>query len=145
YDTSEISIPARSAMLLSWIRKYNDSFFRRLPSQTGHFTSSMNSFAQRFNAVVLASSNWVLMKLEIPSNSILYSFVTPSVFDSTANLSLPPFMITSSASAEILEIGSDNLNPNFSPIISSCLKIHVDLYSPSGTKPPCLIESFGFG
>src|SRR5690606_32223370 len=90
-------------------------------------------------------SNWFLINAAIPSNSILYSLVMPSDFEGTLNFSLPPLRIISIASEGSEEMGSVNLKPNFSPMISSCLKIHVDLYSPKGTKPPALIESFGLG
>ncbi len=30
-------------------------------------------------------------------------------------------------------------------MISNCLKIQEDLYSPNGAKPPALMESFGLG
>src|SRR5690606_9350086 len=53
--------------------------------------------------------------------------------------------MTSMASAGMLSIGSVSLNLNFCPMVSSCLKTHELLYSPSGAKPPALIESFGFG
>ena len=69
----------------------------------------------------------------------------PNVLDATENFSFPPFKITSIASSEIFSIGSVKVNPNFSPMISNCLKIHELLYSPSGAKPPFLIDSFGFG
>ena len=65
--------------------------------------------------------------------------------EETVNLSLPPFNITSIASSEMVEIESVNLNSNFSAMISNCLKIQDDLYSPKGAKPPCLIDNFGFG
>ncbi|MNS43195.1 hypothetical protein D3C72_755910 [compost metagenome] len=30
-------------------------------------------------------------------------------------------------------------------MVSNCLKIHEDLYSPSGAKPPAFIDNLGFG
>ena len=42
-------------------------------------------------------------------------------------------------------MGSVILNSYFSPIISNCLKIQEDLYSPKGAKPPALIDNLGFG
>ena len=105
----------------------------------------MNSLAQRLIEAEPLSSCWLLMKLEIPSNSILYSLVIPKVFETTENFSLPPYKIISIASLEMVFTASVSLNSNFSPIISNCLKIQDDLYSPKGAKPPLLIDSFGFG
>ena len=68
---SEISISHNSAIFLSLTLKNKASFFKRLPSQTGHLISSINSLAQRFMVVEPLSSNWFLIKCEIPSKSIL--------------------------------------------------------------------------
>ena len=127
------------------ILKKSDSFFNREPWQTGQFISSIKSFAQRFMAVELLSSNWFFINLEIPSKSILYSFVTPAVFETTENFSFPPFKIISIASSEIFSIESVNLKSYFSPISSSCLNIQELLYSPSGANPPLFIDNLGFG
>ncbi len=143
--TSEISKSHNSAIFFSLILKNKASFFNREPSQTGQFTSSINSFAQRFIVVEPLSSCWFLMKCEIPSNSILYSLVTPKTFDSTENFSLPPFKIISIASSETVEMESVNLKLNFSPMISNCLNIQLLLYSPKGAKPPLFMDNFGFG
>ena len=132
-------------MFLSFILKNKDSFFNLEPSQTGHFTSSINPEAQRLIVAEPLSSCWFFIKCEIPSKSILYSLVIPNVFDSTKNLSFPPFKIISMASSEIFSIGSVILKLYFSPIISNCLKIQVDLYSPKGAKPPIFTDSLGFG
>ena len=71
--------------------------------------------------------------------------VIPITLETTENFSFPPFKIMSMASAGMLSIGSDNLNPNFSPISSNCLKIQVLFCSPKGAKPPFFIEVFGLG
>ncbi|MNE34379.1 hypothetical protein D3C80_1280990 [compost metagenome] len=142
---SEISILHNSAIFFSLILKNSASFFKREPSQAGHSTSSMNSFAQRFIEVDPLSSCWFLIKCEIPSKSILYSRATPKSLELITNFSFPPFKIISIASSEMVSTASVNLNPNFSPIISSCLKIHEDLYSPKGANPPLFIDSFGLG
>ena len=49
------------------------------------------------------------------------------------------------ASSDMVSTESVNVKPNFSPMISNCLKIQELLYSPSGAKPPFLIDNFGFG
>ena len=134
-----------SEIFFSLILKNKASFFNLEPSQTGHLTSSINSFAHRFMVVEPLSSCWFLMKWAMPSNSILYSLVTPKTFDSTENFSLPPFKIISIASSEMVEMGSVNLKPYFSPMISSCLNIQLLLYSPKGAKPPLFIDNLGFG
>ena len=140
-----MSISHNSAMFFSLTLKNKASFFKREPSQTGHFTSSINSFAHRFIEVEPLSSCWFLIKCEIPSKSILYSRATPKSFELITNFSFPPFRIISIASSEIVSTASVNLKPYFSPIISNCLKIQEDLYSPKGAKPPFLIDNFGFG
>ncbi len=140
-----MSISHNSVILFSLILKNIASFFNREPSQTGHFISSINAAAQRFMVVEPLSSCWFLIKCEIPSKSILYSRATPKAVELTTNFSFPPFKIISIASSEILSTASVNLNPYFSPIISNCLKIQDDLYSPKGAKPPFFIDNFGFG
>src|SRR5690606_36975559 len=105
----------------------------------------MNSFAQRFNDDDEASSNWFLIKLEIPSKSILYSFVIPKVVDFTEKLSFPPYKIISMASLGIEAMGSESLKENFSAIICNCLNIQVLFCSPIGAKPPFLIEILSSG
>ena len=66
------------------------SFLRREPKHSLQSISSMNSLAHRFTDVEGDSLYWFFIKLDMPSNSILYSFVIPNDFDSTVNFSLPP-------------------------------------------------------
>src|SRR5690606_1306232 len=117
--------------------------FRRVPiSPLFPYTTL---FRSRFIEVDSDWSNWFLIKLAIPSNSILYSLVIPMISDLTENFSLPPLRIICIASSGIFSIGSDSLKSYFVPMVSNCLKIQEFLYSPSGANPPFFIESFGFG
>ena len=51
-----------STMFFSFILKNKDSFFNLEPSQTGHFTSSINPEAQRLIVAEPLSSCWFFIK-----------------------------------------------------------------------------------